>query len=200
MYDVLTGRYAFSCPAEGEVRVRLSAFRTLERLPGTAHPVVYRVTFVCDCGSEHDGLVAHDELDWAPLAGSEVAFFNVMTSRYETLRSELLDQAACRIKAGDWPWSFFCYPEERSRPTFPSQFRLLTPGDEAIGVAVRCPSCARTSVNLVSRAHVDVPFVNDARVAVIEHIFASDSAATLDAFREELESGSFDARWRGLAA
>ena len=200
MFDALTGRYCFSCPARGEVRLRLSAFRTIERLPGASHPVVYKVTFACECGSEHDGLVAHDELDWAPLVGSGASFWNVMTGRREALESELVELAARRIKAGDWPWSFFCYPEEQSRPTFPSQFRLLVPGGQEIGVAVRCPSCARTSVNLVSPAHVDVPFVNDARVAVIEHIFASDATATLDAFREELESGSFDSRWRGLAA
>jgi len=200
MYDALTGRYGFSCPLRGGVRVRLSAFRTLDRLPGASHPVVYKVTFACDCGAEHDGLVAHDDLDWAPLAGSDVSFFNVMTSRYEALGQELLDRAVRQINAGDWPWTFFCYPEGRVRPTFPSQFRLLVPADDEIAMAVRCPSCARTSVNLVSRAHVDVPFANDARVAVVEHIFSSDALATLEAFRDELDSGSFGAGWRGLAA
>jgi hypothetical protein len=47
---------------------------------------------------------------------------------------------------------------------------------------------------------VDVPFYNDREIAVVEHIFASDEAATLDAFREELGSSSFDARVRRLAA
>ena len=32
MYDGLTARYTFPCPASGEVRVRLSSFRTFERL------------------------------------------------------------------------------------------------------------------------------------------------------------------------
>ena len=45
MYDALTSRYGFSCPVRGETSVTLSAFRSLERLEGTAHPVVYRVTF-----------------------------------------------------------------------------------------------------------------------------------------------------------
>ena len=67
MYDALTSRYGFSCPVRGETSVTLSAFRSLERLEGTAHPVVYRVTFACSCGDEHPGLVTHDELDWAPL-------------------------------------------------------------------------------------------------------------------------------------
>jgi hypothetical protein len=200
MYDELTGRYAFSCPARGEVRVPLSEFRVLERLPGTAHPAVYKVTFACGCGEEHEGLVSHDELDWAPLGASETSFLNLMTSRLEPAAGELVDLAARRIQAGSWPWSFFCYPEERPRPVFPSAFRLLSPGGEEMGVAVECPTCTQTSVNLVSRAHVDVPFYNDARVAVVEHVFAHDREHALAAFRAELFSGSFDARRRDLAA
>jgi hypothetical protein len=200
MYDELTGRYAFSCPARGEVRVPLSEFRVLERLPGTAHPAVYKVTFACGCGEEHEGLVSHDELDWAPLGASETSFLNLMTSRLEPAAGELVDLAARRIQAGSWPWSFFCYPEERPRPVFPSAFRLLSPGGEEMGVAVECPTCTQTSVNLVSRAHVDVPFYNDARVAVVEHVFAHDREYALAAFRAELFSGSFDARRRDLAA
>ena len=57
MYDPLTGRFTFACPTRGEARVTLSAFRRLERLPGAAHPAVYRVRFACVCGGEHDGLV-----------------------------------------------------------------------------------------------------------------------------------------------
>ena len=45
----------------------LSAFRSFERLPGAAHPAVFRVRFACPCGGEHDGLLTHEELDWAPL-------------------------------------------------------------------------------------------------------------------------------------
>ena len=33
MYDVLTSRYTFACPKQGESRVSLSSFRTLERFP-----------------------------------------------------------------------------------------------------------------------------------------------------------------------
>ena len=199
MYDGLTGRYTFSCPVSGEVRVRLSAFRLLERLAGAAHPAVYRVTFACSCGEEHGGLVTHDELDWAPLGASDTAFFNVMTARLEPLTAELLDHAARRIQGGAWPWSFFCYPEARARPVFPSAFRLLAPADERVGLAVRCPACASTSVNLVSTLHVDEPFYNDRRVSVVEHVFAADHEERVAAFREELASGSFDARRRDLA-
>ena len=64
--------------------MRLSAFRSLERLPGASHPAVYRVVFACSCGGEHEGLVTHDDLDWAPLGASGAEFFNLMTARVES--------------------------------------------------------------------------------------------------------------------
>ena len=200
MYDQLTGCYTFACPVHGEVRVTLSRFRILERLLGAAHPAVYKITFACDCGGEHDGLVTHEELDWAPLAGAGQAFLNLMTARLESAALELLDLAARQIQAGEWPWSFFCYPEERPRPVTPSAFRVLAGGGDELGLAVECPSCTHTSVNVVSREHVDVPFYNDRRVGVVEHIFARDLELALSAFRAELDSGAFDARRRDLAA
>ena len=199
MYDGLTARYTFSCPATGEARVRLSGFRSLEPLAGTARPVVYKVSFACTCGEEHAGLVAHGDLDWAPLAGSDVAFFNLMTQRLESASFELLEQGMRRIGAGEWPWSFFCYPEGRPRPVFPSAFRALAAADDRIGVAVRCPSCACTSVNVVTRRHVDEPFYSDRRISVIEHVFADDREATVAAFRDELDSASFDTARRTLS-
>ena len=194
MYDALTSRYTFSCPARGETRVTLSAFRELEQLPGATHPAVFRIRFACSCGDEHVGLLAHDELDWAPLGLQGGLFLNLMTARLEALADELSDVAARRIQAGEWPWSFFCYPEERPRPVFPSSFQLLAPGGRSLGLAVRCPSCARTSVNLVSPEHVDLPFHNDAEIAVVEHVFTDDALTTVEAFSAELYSGAFDAR------
>jgi hypothetical protein len=194
MYDALTGRFTFPCPARGEARVALSAFRHLERLPGAAHPAVFQVLFECACGEEHEGLVTHDDLDWAPLGLQAGIFFNVMTAQLEGVESELSDVAARKIQAGEWPWSFFCFPEDRPRPVFPSSFFLLAPGDGSLGLAVRCPACRRTSVNLVSHEHVDVPFHNDSRVGVVEHVFAEDLARTVEEFRAELYSTSFDSR------
>src|SRR6266566_7287488 len=194
MYDALTSRYTFSCPRQGESRVALSAFRTLEPLAGTVHPVVYRIRFACPCGGEHDGLVRHDELDWAPLGLDGGVFVNLMTSRVEPVAAELAELAAARIRAGEWPWSFFCYPEERPRPVSPSSFFLLAPGDGSLGLAVRCPACQRTSVNLVSNEHVDLPFHNDQKVGVVEHVFSEDVAGALEEFRAELYSASFDTR------
>jgi hypothetical protein len=194
VYDALTGRFAFACPTRGTTRVVLSSFRRLERLPGAAHPAVYRVLFECGCGEEHEGLVSHDDLDWAPLGLDGGVFFNLMTARLEDLAAELGDAAARRLQAGEWPWSFFCYPEERPRPVSPSSFFLLAPGDGALGLAVRCPACQRTSVNLVSHQHVDVPWHNDAEIAVVEHLFAEDVERTVAEFREELDSARFDTR------
>jgi hypothetical protein len=155
---------------------------------------VYRVTFDCPCGGEHDGLVSHDELDWAPLGLAEGTFLNLMTARTEDLALELGDLAARRIQAGEWPWSFFCYPEERPRPVFPSSFFLLAAADRSIGIAVRCPACARVSVNLVSPTHVDLPFHNDPEIGVVRHVFPGDLEPILEEFRSFLGSSEFDAR------
>ena len=196
MYDALSTRYTFSCPARGESRVLLHDFRELDRLPGAAHPAVFRVRYACACGDEHIGLVAHDELDWAPLGLDSRVFLNLMTDRLEPVEGEFGDLAARRIGAGEWPWSFFCYPEERPRPVFPSMFWLLAPGhaEGSVGLAVRCPACLRVSINIVSAAHVDMPFHNDAAVGVVEHVFHDDALRTVAEFRAQLDSSAFDAR------
>jgi hypothetical protein len=195
VYDALTSTYSFACPHGAEARVRLSSFRELERLPGAVRPAVYRVLFVCRCGEEHQGLVAHDELDWAPLgATGQGRYRNLLTSQDELLADELTDLAVRRIQAGEWPWSFFCYLEGRARPVTPSAFALIAPGDDFLGVVVRCPTCSALSVNLVSSAHLDVPFWNDAKIGVVEHVFREDALRELDAFRAELHSARFDER------
>ncbi|SRR6266516_276666 len=194
MYDAFTTRYSFACPRRGETRVRLSAFRVLDRLPGAEHPAVFRVVFDCPCGEEHPGLVSDDELDWAPLGLGEERFLNLMTARLEQAADELAEQAVRRIRAGDWPWSFYCYPEDRPRPVYPSSFFLLAPGDGTLGLAVRCPACGRVSVNLVSHEHVDLPFHNDREIGVVPHVFATDAEHMVEEFRTELDSWHFDAR------
>jgi hypothetical protein len=194
MYDALTALYTLPCPSHGEARVRLSAFRRLDRLPGASHPAVYRVEFACGCGAEHPALVSHDDLDWAPLGLGGGRFLNLMTARLDEVGGELGQLAASRIRAGEWPWSFYCYLEERPRPVTPSSFMLLAPGDASLGLAVRCPACSSVSVNLVSGSHVDVPFWNDPRVGVVAHVFREDVLRTVDEFCAELWSGSFDER------
>jgi hypothetical protein len=195
VYDALTSTYSFACPHGREPRVPLSSFRALERLPGAAHPAVYQVLFACRCGEEHPGLVAHDELDWAPLGATAAGTFrNLLTTHDDPLAAELADLAAVRIGAGEWPWSFFCFLEGRPRPVTPSSFALIAPGDGLVGVAVRCPSCRAVSVNLVTHQHLDVPFVNDACVGVVSHVFREDVWRAVDEFRVELSSARFDER------
>src|SRR6478735_5019840 len=107
MYDPLTGRYAFACPVRGETHVLLSAFRSIEQLPGAAHPAVFRVRFDCACGEEHDGLVTHDDLDWAPLGLGAGEFLNLMTARLEPAGGELDALATLEeFQAELWSTSF----------------------------------------------------------------------------------------------
>jgi hypothetical protein len=194
--DALTGTYRLGCPAVGSTtRVRLSSFRQIDRLPGPAHPALYRVVFACACGGEHVGLVGHDALDWAPLGLDDgVTYVNLMTSRRDDLASELTGLASARIGRGEWPWCFFCRREGAARPVTPSSFRLLAPRPASVAVAVRCPVCDSTSINLVTSSHVDVPFHSDATVGVAAQSFEEGSLPTIDAFRAELGSVSFDER------
>ena len=196
MYDALTTKYAFPCPQRGEARVALSSFRRIEQLPGAIHPAVFEIAFDCACGDRHPGLVSHDELDWAPLGLREGVFLNLMTATVDPLEDELADLAARRIGAGEWPWSFFCYPEERPRPIFPSSFFLLAPAEDggSIGIAVRCPVCGSVSVNLVSAEHVDLPFHSDTEIGVVEHVFQLDAERAIEEFAAELYSARFDPR------
>src|ERR671930_2257712 len=196
MYDVFKTSYSFSCPERGEARVALSSFRRIEQLPGAIHPAVFEIAFDCACGDRHPGLVSHDELDWAPLGLREGVFLNLMTATVDPLEDELADLAARRIGAGEWPWSFFCYPEERPRPIFPSSFFLLAPAEDggSIGIAVRCPVCGSVSVNLVSSEHVALPFHNDVEIGVVDHVFPLDAERMVDEFTSELCSGRSDAR------
>jgi hypothetical protein len=194
MYDALTARYTFACPRREQAHVALSSFRLLERLPGATHPAVFEVRFDCSCGDVHPGLVSHEDLDLAPLGGQAGAFVDLMTSRVLDSASELRETAAARVQAGEWPWSFYCYPEARARPVFPSSFVAVAPGERWVGLAVRCPACSALSVNLVTQAHVDLPFANDGRIGVVDHVFADDALRTVAAFRSELESSRFDER------
>jgi hypothetical protein len=195
MYDALTARYTFACPRREQAQVALSSFRLLERLPGAAHPAVYGVRFDCSCGEEHPGLVGHDDLDWAPLGATVGGTFrNLLTSHDDQLAAEFTELAALRIRAGEWPWSFYCFQEARPRPVTPSAFAVIAPGGRALGIAVRCPACSAVSVNLVTREHVDIPFWNDVRVGVVGHVFEADALRAIAEFRAELQSARFDER------
>ena len=144
--------------------------------------------------------VAHDELDWAPIGPTEERFFNIMTGRLEPAADELVEQAAGLIRRGFWPWCFFCYAEERPQPLFPSAFRLIAPDAGRVVLAARCPACERTSVNVVSSDHVDVPFYSDREVGVVERIFPSDVEAGLLPLADELVGSNYSTGLRRLVA
>lgn len=195
MYDALTSTYSFACPRGAPASVPLSSFRSLGRLPGPEHPVVYEVEFACRCGEQHPGLVTQADLDWAHLGTTaDLTFRNLMTSRDDPVSAELLDAATTRIAAGEWPWSFFCYLEDRPRPITPSCVSLIAPGTELFGIGVECPACSSVSVNVVSQGHLDVPFRNDPCVGVVSHVFPRDALHHVEAFREHLASATFDER------
>ena len=117
-----------------------------------------------------------------------------MTSRRDDLATELTGLASARIGRGEWPWCFFCCREDVPRPVTPSAFRLLEPRVGTMAVAVRCPACGSTSINVVTRHHVDVPFHSDASVGVVSHPFDDHALPTLEAFRAELDVATFDER------
>ena len=129
MYDALTTRYTFSCPARGETRVRLSAFRALDRLPGAGHPAVFQVVFDCPCGCEHPGLVSDVELDWAPLGHSSERFLNLMTASVRVDRGGAGRPRGSADPRGGVALELLLLPGGRPRPVFPSSFFLLAPGD-----------------------------------------------------------------------
>ena len=117
-----------------------------------------------------------------------------MTAHDDPIATELVDLSVGRIRAGRWPWSFFCFLEGRPRPVTPSAFTLIAPGGRAFGIAVQCPACSSVSVNLVTREHVDIPFRNDAHVGVVPYAFEGDALRVAADFRAELDSVTFDER------
>lgn len=202
MFDQLRNRYALRCPETGDQAwVPVSAFRTIRRLRGATRPAVFRVAFDCaTCGGRHESLVSHDALDWEPL-GTESAetFTNLLTGRRELLATELVEQATDQLRRGNWPWSFWCHPESAMRPGFPSSLRFVTPehdhGDDRVGVLVRCFTCARHTVNIVSREHLDVPWHNDRAIAYVAQVFDGDRLEPEERFRHQLWGGPARLEW-----
>jgi hypothetical protein len=208
MFDLIRVRYTFHCPRQPEgglQRVPLSAFRQLQRLPGAAHPAVFRVAYRCACGDDHVGLVAHNDLDYAPFAGlgeDDVAFHNLLTGRSESVADELVEILRIEVQRGNWPWRLYCCRESKLKPVFPSAIRMVAPapqgGGELVGVAMRCPSCGQVSLNLVSEEHLNVPFYHDKVVRFLDRPFGDGRDLTVERFHSELYSGRFDSERAGL--
>ncbi len=206
MYDVLRAAYRFHCPRrpDGErTRVALSSFRRVVRLPGAAHPSVFQIDYDCPCGDRHVGLVSHDDLDYGPLHPVEVEFKNLLTGRTEPVGDELAELARSQVQRGNWPWQLYCSPEARMRPVWPSSLALVAPAqdgrDDVLGVAMSCPACGEMSLNLVSGAHLDVPFYHDRVVRYVDRPFGDGRDLTVDRFHHQLHSARFDAERADLA-
>jgi hypothetical protein len=175
MYDALRAEYRMRCPErdpDGERRcgVTLSQFVSVSRLPGAQHPAVYRVHHDCPaCDGSHDALLTHDELDHAPVVGTQAndAFWEPLTGRIAgDAGGELREAAASHVRRGDWPWLFWCAQERCRKPLFPSEIRFAARRDDRVGIAVVCSACERASLNVVTPWHLDVPFFHDRAVEV----------------------------------
>jgi hypothetical protein len=204
MYDPITNRFRLTCPVqETPVDVPISRFRTVERLPGPGHPAVHRVDFACRvCGGEHPALLPETELDLRPLdPPADATFVNLQTGRTEPLAVELHDLAARNLRRGVWPWSFYCAGERGVRPGYPSRLRLIQPSDDRslVGIAVRCATCSRTSLNLVSERHLDQPFFHDRVLRYVDTTY-DGRLEEMARFREDLWSARFDEERNRFAA
>lgn len=202
MFNQLRNQYSLRCPTHDTTAwVSVSAFRRIRRLRGATSPAVFRVEFDCAaCGDVHETLVSHDRLDWEPLGTeSTETFMNLVTGRRELLATELVERATDQMRRGHWPWTFWCHPESAMRPGFPSSLRFVTPehdhGDERVGVLVRCFSCERHTVNIVTRDHLDVPWHNDDHIAYVAQVFDGDRIAPEERFRHQLWDGPARAEW-----
>ena len=78
------------------------------------------------------------------------------------------------------------------RPGYPSEVRYVAGRGDLVGVAARCAHCGEVSLNLVSRAHLDVPFFHDRVVHYLERPFGDSRDLTLEEFRGRLNSARFD--------
>lgn len=199
MFDVIRNQFRMRCPADGShVWVSISSFRSIKRLRGASTPAVFRVSYDCPCRDRHESLVTHDTLDYKPLATESTSTFtNLLTGSRELLGVEMSELAGFHIRQGKWPWTFYCHPESALRPGFPSALRMVTPHDrtgESLGVLVRCYTCTRLSLNLVSRPHLDVPFFNDPVIHFVPRVLADEHVTTEEAFRHQLDHGAAIAR------
>ncbi len=202
MFDPLRNRYQLRCPSHDEdAWVSVSEFRRIKRLHGASAPAVFRVAFTCGlCDRIHESLVSHDRLDYAPIAHDSLqTYTNLQTGSRELVGAELGEMTGQLIRQGSWPWTFYCHPESAVRPGFPSSLRFISETHDhhhdQIGVMVRCFACSRLSVNLVSRAHLDVPFHNDHHITYVAALVDDKYLSAEEAFRHQLASGNLSSEW-----
>ena len=74
------------------------------------------------------------------------------------------------------------------RPGYPSALAWVDGLEQLVGCAVRCATCGETSLNMVSRRHLDEPFFHDPVVHAVERPVGE--IAEIERFRAELWSRS----------
>jgi hypothetical protein len=115
---------------------------------------------------------------------------------------ELAEVARTHVQRGNWPWRLYCSTEARMRPVWPSSLAIVTPSasgrEGVLGVAMSCPGCGEVSLNLVTGAHLDVPFYHDRVVRYVDRPYGDGRDLTVDIFHAELHSARFDSERAGL--
>jgi len=84
------------------------------------------------------------------------------------------------------------------RPGYPSALAWVDGLEQLVGCAVRCATCGETSLNMVSRRHLDEPFFHDHVVHAVERPVGE--IAEIEQFRAELWSRHFDRHRSDFAA
>ena len=157
------------------------------RLPGAAHPAVYRIAYDCSCGDHHVGLVSHDDLDYGPLHAGGGRIPQPPDRPYRAGRRRAGRARPIPCAARELAVAAVLLPEARMRPVWPSSLAMVAPAESGrdgvlIGVAMSCPGCGEVSVNLVTGAHLDVPFYHDKVVRYVDRPYGDGRDLTVDVF------------------
>ena len=184
-FDALRQAYELSCPViAATTHVQLHQFRQVTQLPGPQHPAVFSCLHDCACETgPHTSLMAHDELDWSPTAGLSGEVYMplslspdpakptsaILDAGMDLVQTQIDQERRRHLLRGEWPWMFWCRREEAARPAFPSNMRRLIPvQDDEMAVVFACQHCGLDTVNLVSQAHVDIPFHTDRSIKFVD--------------------------------
>lgn len=153
-FDALTGGWDAICGSSGaRETLRLSAFRTVRRLPGPTAPPAHVVRYRCGCGDDHDLLMSSVELDWAPIQSAFGEHYDLMTGRMAQDPDAGVDLWWRSMKRGHWPVTLNCAHHPTPVPAWPSCLRALEPDDERdvshLLVHYECPLCERRGMQLM---------------------------------------------------
>ena len=157
-------------------RAAVASSASSSACPERAIPPSTRSPSPARCGDDHEGLVTHDELDWAPIAGPGRPFLNLMTARLESAARGAprpgRDGGSGRATGRG---ASSAIPEERPRPSSHRPSGSRARGRSSSASPCECPALlAHVREPRQPRPHVDVPFYNDRQVAVVEHVFGGD--------------------------